>query len=98
MQYAEVKSIVLSHYSRGKIPKCKECGSKKDLQIDHPEENGKDERKKYGSGYNFYRYLIKAKFPKGYRVLCGKCNILSSILYHDMCIRSLKKLLYIYKK
>jgi len=97
MQYAEVKILVLSKYSRGKVPKCLDCGTKENLQIDHPNEDGKAERKKHGSGYNFYRYLIKMKFPKGYKVRCGRCNVLKSILYHDLCIRSLKKLLYIHK-
>ena len=85
--------VILTHYSRGKVPKCKDCGSTKNLQIDHPNEDGKAERKKYGSGYNFYRYLIRAKFPPGYKVLCAKCNIIKSIIYHDTCIRGLKNLL-----
>ena len=97
MNYAEVKKVVLGHYSRGNVPKCLDCGTKDNLQIDHTNENGKEERKKYGSGYNFYRHLIKNKFPKGYKVRCGRCNVLKSILYHDLCIRSLKKLLFIHK-
>jgi len=98
MQYADIKKLVLNHYSEGKIPSCKECGTLVDLQIDHPDENGKYERKKYGSGYNFYRFLIKEDYPKGYGILCSKCNVVKSIIYHDLCIRSLKKLLHIKKK
>lgn len=93
MHYAEVKKIILTHYAAGKVPKCKECGSTRDLQIDHPNEDGKCERQIHGSGYNFYRYLIRAKFPQGYRVLCRKCNIIKSIIYHERCVRSLKHLL-----
>lgn len=98
MNYADIKNLVLIHYSRGKTPKCMECNSKIDLQIDHFDENGGCERKKYGSGYNFYRFLIRSKYPKGYGVLCSKCNVIKSLLYHDMCIRSLKKLLFIRPK
>ena len=95
MNYDELKQLVLRHYTKGRIPKCAKCGERKDLQIDHINNNGKQERKKHGNGANFYRYLIKNNYPKGYRVLCRKCNVLEAIKYHNMCLKSLSSLLTI---
>ena len=74
------KYAVLSHYSGG-IPNCACC---KDthfefLSLDHINGGGNAERRKlFGgktdAGGKFYRWLIKNKYPKGYRVLCMSCN------------------------
>lgn len=91
--YQEKKQLVMSHYSEKLPAQCKNCGSRNNLQIDHPNEDGKEERKKHGSGGSFYHYLIKNDYPKGYAVLCRKCNIIKSIIYHELCIRSLSRFL-----
>lgn len=44
------------------------------LCINHIHHNGAEERKKYGSGERFYKYLIKNNFPPGYDVRCHNCN------------------------
>ena len=50
------------------------------LTIDHIDSNGGAHRKElFGNsqrgGYEFYRWLKKHKYPKGYRVLCYNCNV-----------------------
>jgi len=45
------------------------------LTIDHINGNGASERRLFGLGTRFYRYLRKAGYPRnGYRVLCCNCN------------------------
>jgi hypothetical protein len=52
------------------------------LTIDHPNDNGAEERRKlFGTrlraGAPFYRWLKKHNFPDGYRVLCFNCQWIS---------------------
>ena len=59
--------------------KCACCGESEPmfLSIDHIDNNGATERKSglyAGSGYGFYQWLRKNKFPPGYQVLCMNCN------------------------
>lgn len=57
--------------------KCQCCGIKQlqFLTIDHINNNGKEERLKYGSGKQFYALLKRQGWPNnGYRVLCMNCN------------------------
>jgi hypothetical protein len=59
--------------------KCACCGESEPmfLSIDHIDNNGATERKSglyAGSGYGFYQWLRKNKFPLGYQVLCMNCN------------------------
>ena len=62
----------------GLTPKCECCGEHniEFLVIDHINGGGNKERKanKLG-GSSFYRWLAKAGYPAGYRVLCSNCNI-----------------------
>lgn len=44
------------------------------LTIDHINNDGTKHRISVGNGDAFYRWLVKNKFPKGYRVLCWNCN------------------------
>ena len=60
--------------------KCACCGETESmfLSIDHIDNNGAEERKSglySGSGYSFYRWLRKNKFPPGYQVLCMNCQV-----------------------
>ena len=58
--------------------KCTCCGENtfEFLSIDHINNDGKEDRKKIGSGYSFYRLLRKLNYPKNnYQVLCYNCNL-----------------------
>ncbi len=75
IKYRKYKNKVIKYYS-GNTMKCCNCGfdNINCLEIDHINNNGAEERKKIGSGIQFYRWLIKNNFPKGYQVLCKNCN------------------------
>ena len=70
------KQMVFDHYGRG----CLRCGINDPdvLTIDHTNQDGAAHRIKFG--YNskgsagLYRWLVKNKFPEGFRVLCFNCN------------------------
>jgi len=66
---------VLEHYG-GKPPKCAICGfSDLDcLDLDHKDNDGSIERKKFKTSEKFFLWLIKNNFPEGYQVLCKNCN------------------------
>lgn len=74
----KIRLLVLQYYS-AQIPFCACCGEKeiKFLAIDHIEGGGNKHRKsvKSGSGSNFYRWLLRNDFPKGFQVLCHNCNL-----------------------
>jgi hypothetical protein len=65
------KAEVLAHYGRDGKLRCvwEDClvDDIDMLSLDHKENNGTAERKKYGSG--LYLYLRKT-FPEGYQTLC----------------------------
>lgn len=57
--------------------KCECCGTAKlvFLTIDHINDRGAAHRKEVGgSGRNFYSWLKRNQFPRGFRVLCFNCN------------------------
>jgi len=60
--------------------KCKKCGfdNVDALSIDHIHNGGNKHRRELNSkaGYNFYWWLIKNNFPKGYQVLCMNCQFI----------------------
>ena len=73
-RYQERRLIVINHYSNG-TRRC-ECCSESELRfltIDHIYNNGNKHRKVVGNS-KITAWLIKNKFPKGYRVLCFNCN------------------------
>ena len=46
------------------------------LQIHHPNNNGKPDRKKHGgNSYYFYRWITDNNFPSGYELLCSNCHL-----------------------
>lgn len=59
--------------------KCACCGEShiEFLAIDHIGGNGGKHRKEIGisGGDNFYQWIIRHNYPKGYRVLCHNCNV-----------------------
>lgn len=78
---ASLKIEVLSHYSSGE-PHCAGCGEADIivLTIDHVDGGGNKHRRALGwtgGGSNFYRWLRKNNYPKGYRVLCMNCQFRS---------------------
>jgi len=72
-----LKLEIFSHYSNGKL-ECNCCGENNlgFLSIDHIYGNGNKQRIKLRkpSGYPFFSWLKKKKFPKGFQVLCMNCN------------------------
>jgi len=69
------KLLVFNAYGGCKCA-CSGCleSNIKFLTIDHINNNGTSERKNFGSGGIFYKYLIKNNYPAGYQVLCYNCN------------------------
>lgn len=69
-----LKNEVFAQYN-GYICTC--CGEtiEEFLAIDHINGGGTKHRAEVGSGgTNFYRWLKKNNYPKGYQVLCANCN------------------------
>jgi hypothetical protein len=69
----QLKLEIIAHYG-GMCACCREP-SPYFLQLDHPNGDGAEERrrlKKDGNG--LYSYLRVQGFPKGYRILCTNCN------------------------
>ncbi len=75
-----VKTEVFTHYSSG-TPKCLWCDTHdiRLLTLDHIDGGGNAHRRsiseKLKSGGPFYRYLKRASFPTGLRVLCFNHNL-----------------------
>jgi len=86
-----VKLAVFNHYGNND-PKCVVCneGNIDMLTIEHINDNGQEERKKTGTGSNFYTWLKVNGFPNnGYEIKCFSCNLGRRI---DKTIQSQKKL------
>lgn len=71
---AKERLAVITYYSNGH-KSCYCCLEKRYefLCIDHINGGGGKHLKSIGG--NFYKWLIRNKFPKGYRVLCHNCNM-----------------------
>lgn len=64
--YRKIHGMVLIHYS-GLPPKCQNCGTEditKLIVVGNKERHGK----------GLYCWLIRQKYPEGYKVLCRKCR------------------------
>src|SRR5690242_1696519 len=74
-KHLELKTIVIKHYSNNKMS-CECCSENilAFLTIDHINNDGSLDRKKIGSTFKFYQYLINSNFPKPFQVLCHNCN------------------------
>jgi hypothetical protein len=68
----ELKTEVIQYYSEGRN-KCNCCGEKTIdfLTVDHITPLSKTRE---GRNSNFYLWLKKNGFPKGYQILCFNCN------------------------
>lgn len=71
----EQKKIVFEHYSKGKNC-CELCGITdiEVLTMDHIDGNGTKHRKDIMKGDHIENWLIKNKFPVGFRLLCMNCQ------------------------
>jgi len=69
------KMMVYTHYG-GNPPKCACCGETElvFLSIDHINGGGSKHRRKVGSGYLLYYWLINNNYPEGFQILCRNCN------------------------
>jgi hypothetical protein len=80
------KLLVLKHYSKGKKPRCRCCKvtTLAFLTLDHIKGRGNKDREKFGEGATFYQALIRRRFPKGFQVLCGNCQM-GKLIHHGFC-------------
>ena len=88
----KLRQEVLTAYG-GKSPQCNCCGENDThfLVIDHINNDGHIERKKYGTA-TFYKRLRQNGFPKDkYQILCHNCNAAKS-LYGECPHRALEHL------
>lgn len=85
------RTLALKAYG-GEYPKCVCCGESQVefLVLDHINNDGKIERKKYGTGNAYYRSLRKRGYPKGVQILCHNCNMAKE--FYGECPHKLLKL------
>ena len=87
----KLKNEIFAFYSENKNC-CACCGEKQIefLAVDHINNNGAEERKNNRMiGHQFYAYLKRMKFPKGYQILCNNCNIAK--FRYGICPHKIKK-------
>lgn len=90
----KIRIAALMHYG-GSPPKCACCRESyiEFLCIDHINGGGGKHRKALMKGkkgvVNFYQWLKKNKYPKGYRVLCHNCNC--ALGFYGYCPHKNKK-------
>lgn len=81
------KLLVLSHYSDGSPPRCACCGEQhiEFLTLDHVNGGGGAHRRELGirGSTELYQWVVRNKFPAGFRVLCMNCN--SAIGHFGYC-------------
>ena len=73
-QYLKIRYKVLFHYSNGE-PKCCNCGTDKNLDLHHINNDGHEHRKKVKGGTHIYYWILKHNYPLGFEVRCRRCNI-----------------------
>lgn len=71
--HQSLRQKVLSHYG-GQKPVCKCCGESNTafLTIDHINGGGSQHRKRVRT--DFYGWLVRENYPKGFQLLCFNCN------------------------
>lgn len=81
-RYLRLKNEVLTHYGNGKLA-CVRCGFNNmgALSIDHLDGGGHQFRveNKLTSTYDFYGWLKKKGYPKGYQTLCMNCQFIKRV-------------------
>jgi hypothetical protein len=55
---------------------CALCGERQlvFLELHHPNQDGRDDRRRFGAGTQFYKSLQQRRWPPGYEVLCSNCH------------------------
>jgi len=78
---AALKDEVYAAYGGYKCKCCGYVGMKEAFQLDHINNDGAAQRKKYGYGCggDFYRWLKKHGYPKDIQVLCANCNQIKNL-------------------
>ena len=76
-----LRAAAIEHYGKA----CACCGEStyEFLCIDHINGGGNRQRKQLGCSRNFYSWLRRNGYPKGFRTLCHNCN--QSIGYNGYC-------------
>lgn len=76
-----LKREVYSHYtpveeSGRHVPHCAKCGEDNInvLELHHKANNGREERKRYGTGSKYLRSLKARGYPQGIDILCSNCH------------------------
>lgn len=69
---AAMKKAVFDHYGN----RCECCGETRPefFTIDHLNNDGAKHRKEMGRGFKIHKWLLKHRFPDGFRLLCYNCN------------------------
>ena len=81
----EIREIILRHYCKNNKIKCElhktyfpndnTITDTRILVIDHINGGGCKQKRELGvQGAQFYRWLMKHNFPKGYQIICHNCN------------------------
>jgi hypothetical protein len=73
-RYKDLYEGVLNHYGH----QCPICGSMEKLGVDHI--GGWNGNGKYLDGHQLWFWLKKNNYPKEFRILCRKCNLLDGYL------------------
>lgn len=75
----QYRKLIVEHY--GGQCACENCPNRKCdgmfLSLDHINNDGNTQRKenRIGSGYQFYKWVIKNKYPTDLQLLCHNCNM-----------------------
>jgi len=73
----QIRIEILTHYGNGKLA-CVRCGLDdiRALSIDHINGKGAEHRQIEGTGFGFYRWLVRNNLPEGYQTLCMSCQFI----------------------
>ena len=57
--------------------RCSCCDERRNvfLTIDHVNNNGKEDRKRFKTSTALYKHIIESNFPSDYQLLCWNCNL-----------------------
>ena len=74
--YKKKRIQCLTYYGNGKL-QCVCCGENvyEFLTLGHINDDGQEERRKYGCQTNIILRIIKLGFPEGYETVCWNCNL-----------------------
>lgn len=80
-RWSEQRALVFQHY--GAMCVCCKDTDLERLTIDHTFGNGAEHRRQDPTARAIYHWLVKKKFPRGFRVLCGACH--HSLSHYGFC-------------